>query len=111
MTRFPDAEYLIVSSRLIPDRDGGYALATLARARQMAAAGVHDGRGPLLLTLDPGTPAEHARHQKERFPVAVCLGGDPILTYAATAPLPPEIDELLFAGWVKIFVNGKLSIW
>ncbi len=60
---FPDAEYLILSSRLIPDRDGGYALATLARARQMAAAGVHDGRGPLLLTLDPGTPAEHARHR------------------------------------------------
>ena len=63
MSEFPDAEYLILSSRLIPDRDGGYALATLARARQMAAAGVHDGRGPLLLTLDPGTPAEHARHR------------------------------------------------
>ena len=60
---FPDAEYLILSSRLIPDRDGGYALATLARARQMAAGGVHDGLGPLLLTLDPGTPAEHARHR------------------------------------------------
>ncbi len=60
---FPDAEYLILSSRLIPDRDGGYTLATLARARQMAAAGVHDGRGPLLLTLDPGTPAEHAQHR------------------------------------------------
>ncbi len=60
---FPDAEYLLVSSRLIPDHDGGYALAALARARQMAAAGVHDGLGPLLLTLDPGTPAEHARHR------------------------------------------------
>ena len=63
MSEFPDAEYLILSSRLIPDRDGGYALATLARARQMAAAGVHGGLGPLLLTLDPGTPAEHARHR------------------------------------------------
>ena len=63
MTDFPDAEYLILSSRLIPDRDGGYALATLARARQMAAAGVHGGLGPLLLTLDPGTPAEHAQHR------------------------------------------------
>ncbi|MET0829566.1 MAG: glycosyltransferase [Microbacterium sp.] len=60
---FPDAEYLILSSRLIPDRDGGYALAALARARQMAAAGVHGGLGPLLLTLDPGTPAEHAQHR------------------------------------------------
>ncbi|MBM3457666.1 MAG: UbiD family decarboxylase, partial [Armatimonadetes bacterium] len=31
----------------------------------------------------------------------VCLGGDPVLTYAATAPLPPDIDELLFAGWLR----------
>lgn len=63
MTVFPDAEYVILSSRLIPDRDGGYTLATLARARQMAAAGVHGGRGPLLLTVDPGTPEEHAHHR------------------------------------------------
>ncbi|MDN3495777.1 glycosyltransferase [Planococcus sp. APC 4015] len=63
MSDFPDAEYVILSSRLIPDMDGGYTLATLARARQMAAAGVHGGRGPLLLTVDPGTPAEHARHR------------------------------------------------
>jgi poly(glycerol-phosphate) alpha-glucosyltransferase len=60
---FPDAEYVIVSSRLIPDQDGGFTLATLARARQMAAAGVYDGRGPLLLSLDPGTPQDHARHR------------------------------------------------
>lgn len=60
---FPDAEYVVLSSRLIPDVDGGYTLATLARARQMAAAGVHGGRGPLLLTVDPATPAEHARHR------------------------------------------------
>ncbi len=45
--------------------------------------------------------AEHARVSPGPFPVAVCLGGDPVLTYAATAPLPPEIDELLFAGWVR----------
>lgn len=63
MTEFPDAEYLILSSRLIPDRDGGYTFATLARARQMARAGVHGGLGPLLLTVDPGTPAEHAQHR------------------------------------------------
>lgn len=63
VTEFPDAEYLVLSSRLIPDMDGGYTLATLARARQMAAAGVAGGRGPLLLTVDPGTPADHARHR------------------------------------------------
>ncbi|MFE7843943.1 glycosyltransferase [Microbacterium sp. NPDC057407] len=63
-TTFPDAEYLILSSRLIPDHDGGYAMAILSRARQMAAAGVHEGRGPLILTFDPGTPADHARHRR-----------------------------------------------
>jgi glycosyltransferase involved in cell wall biosynthesis len=63
VTLFPDAEYVILSSRLLPDRDGGYTLATLARARQMAAAGVHDGAGPLLLTVDPGTPEDHAHHR------------------------------------------------
>lgn len=47
------------------------------------------------------TGAEHSRAAREPFPVAVCLGGDPVLTYAATAPLPPEIDEFLYAGWLR----------
>ncbi|MFH1563143.1 MAG: menaquinone biosynthesis decarboxylase [Nitrospirota bacterium] len=37
----------------------------------------------------------------EKMPVAVCLGGDPAITYAATAPLPDDIDELLFAGFLR----------
>ena len=35
----PDAEYLVLSSRLIPGLDGGYTIATLARARLLAGAG------------------------------------------------------------------------
>jgi 4-hydroxy-3-polyprenylbenzoate decarboxylase len=35
------------------------------------------------------------------IPVAIVLGGDPALTYSATAPLPDEIDELLFAGFLR----------
>ena len=31
----------------------------------------------------------------------MALGGDPALTYAAAAPLPPQIDEILFAGWLR----------
>jgi 4-hydroxy-3-polyprenylbenzoate decarboxylase len=48
-----------------------------------------------------------ARHGKryyernERMPVAVCLGGDPAYTFAATAPLPDGLDEVLFAGFVR----------
>ena len=37
------------------------------------------------------------------MPVAVALGGDPVFSYAATAPLPDTIDEYLFAG----FLRGK----
>ncbi|MGS0764134.1 menaquinone biosynthesis decarboxylase [Syntrophomonas curvata] len=33
--------------------------------------------------------------------VAVALGGDPAITYAATAPLPKDIDELIFAGFLR----------
>jgi len=32
--------------------------------------------------------------------VAVVLGGSPLVTYAATAPLPPDVDELMFAGFI-----------
>jgi 4-hydroxy-3-polyprenylbenzoate decarboxylase len=35
------------------------------------------------------------------MPVAVALGGDPVLTYAATAPLPDNIDEYLLAGFLR----------
>jgi 4-hydroxy-3-polyprenylbenzoate decarboxylase len=48
-----------------------------------------------------------ARHGKryyernERMPVAVTLGGDPVLSFAATAPLPDGLDEILFAGFLR----------
>jgi len=48
--------------------------------------------------------ARHYQRQKEmagRLELAVCLGGDPVMTYAATAPLPDQIDELLFAGFLR----------
>ncbi|MFF8187946.1 glycosyltransferase [Microbacterium sp. NPDC016588] len=61
MTGFPDAWYLILSSRLIPDLDGGYTISTLARARQMADAGAP----ALLLTVDPGEGEAHAEHRAE----------------------------------------------
>ncbi|HWH76762.1 MAG TPA: menaquinone biosynthesis decarboxylase [Candidatus Binatus sp.] len=48
--------------------------------------------------------ARHFQHQKEksgRLELAVCLGGDPAMIYAATAPLPPQIDEILFTGFLR----------
>src|SRR6266511_1418910 len=42
-------------------------------------------------------------HQQKagRFELAACLGGDPAMIYAATAPLPDQIDEVLFCGFLR----------
>lgn len=37
----------------------------------------------------------------KRVEVACVLGAEPAVTYAATAPLPPDIDELVFAGFLR----------
>lgn len=48
-----------------------------------------------------------ARHYAEferlgrRMEVAVALGADPAITYAATAPLPDDFDEMIFAGFLR----------
>ena len=86
---------------------------------------------PLVITKDPETGSQnmgmyrmqvfgktttgmHWHHHKdgahyyqkykergERMPVAVALGDDPAVTYAATAPLPEGISELFFAGYLR----------
>ena len=49
--------------------------------------------------------AEHERRASEagggRMEVAIALGGDPATIYAASAPLPPGVDEIVFAGWLR----------
>jgi 4-hydroxy-3-polyprenylbenzoate decarboxylase len=42
-----------------------------------------------------------AERRGERLPVAIAFGCDPAVTYAASAPLPAEIDEYLFAGFLR----------
>lgn len=37
----------------------------------------------------------------QRMEVAVAIGTDPAITYAASAPLPPGIDEMLLAGFIR----------
>ncbi len=37
----------------------------------------------------------------EKIEVAVAIGADPVLTYAATAPLPRDVDEMVFAGFLR----------
>ncbi len=37
----------------------------------------------------------------ERMPAAIAVGGDPAVIYAASAPLPENVDEMLFAGFLR----------
>lgn len=41
------------------------------------------------------------RNNKLKMPVSVILGGDPVYTYSATAPLPDNIDEFILAGFLR----------
>jgi len=48
--------------------------------------------------------AEHQRlaeEQRTPMDVAIALGGDPASIFSASAPLPPGIDEMVFAGWLR----------
>lgn len=50
------------------------------------------------------TGASHYRAYKalgKPMPVAIALGGDPLLAYCATAPLPEGVDEWLMAGFLR----------
>jgi len=50
------------------------------------------------------TGAEHLRQMAERgetMPVCIAVGADPASMYSASAPLPPMIDEFIFAGFLR----------
>lgn len=56
------------------------------------------------------TGANHFEAWKKagkRMPVSVVLGGDPVYTYAATAPLPENVNEYILAGFLR---NKKVKL-
>ena len=62
-----------------------------------------------LRVFDPQTTDVHwhmhhdgaANFREGRLEVAVALGTDPSVAYAATAPLPTGVDEFAFAGFLR----------
>jgi 4-hydroxy-3-polyprenylbenzoate decarboxylase len=63
--------------------------------------------GPQRLAMHWHMHHDGARHWRswkkfgQKMPVAIALGGESIMPYAATAPLPPGISELLLAGFLN----------
>jgi 4-hydroxy-3-polyprenylbenzoate decarboxylase len=63
--------------------------------------------------------ARHYRLYQEmgkRMEVAVALGGDPATIYSATAPVPPGIDEIFLAGFlrgegVEVVKSAGVDLW
>ena len=48
--------------------------------------------------------AEHWRQMAEkgeRMPVVIAIGADPASVYSGSAPLPPTVDEFIFAGFLR----------
>ncbi len=45
--------------------------------------------------------ARHYRASSDRLDVAVALGGDPASIWTGSAPLPPEVDEMTLAGFIR----------
>ena len=42
-----------------------------------------------------------AEGKETRMPIAVVMGCDPVTLYSSILPLPPAIDEMLFAGFMR----------
>ncbi|MFD5224690.1 glycosyltransferase [Microbacterium sp. NPDC058342] len=81
---FPDVAFLVLSSRLVPGLDGGYTIATAARARQMAARGAD----VQVVTVDPGTAAAHAAHRAEFERLGMLPAGIPLRNLHDEASAP-----------------------
>ncbi len=50
---------------------------------------------------DGASHFEKYKHAEKKMPVVVTLGGPPIYTYVASAPLPEIFNEYVFAGFLR----------
>lgn len=67
---------------------------------------VYDGKTTGMHWQTQKQGAEHYRRllkegKVEKMPVAVALGADPATMYSAILPLPPDLDEMMIAGFLR----------
>ncbi len=67
---------------------------------------VHDARSTGMHWQTQKQGAEHYRRllqegKEARMSVAVALGADPATMYSAILPLPPDLDEMMIAGFLR----------
>jgi 4-hydroxy-3-polyprenylbenzoate decarboxylase len=67
---------------------------------------VYDGQTTGMHWQTQKQGAEHYRRllkegKSETMPVAVALGADPVTMYSAILPLPPDLDEMMIAGFLR----------
>ena len=62
---------------------------------------IYDGRTTGMHWQTHKQGAEHYRRASKRMEVAVAIGADPATMYSAILPLPPDLDEMMIAGFLR----------
>ena len=96
-----------------PEDGGPYLTLTMVISRD-PKRGIRNVGMYRVQVLGPRTLAMHWQRHKvgaahwremaergERMPVCIAIGADPASVYTASAPLPPTVDEFLFAGFIR----------
>ncbi len=110
--RVPDLDILPVL-KCWPHDGGRFVTLPMVHTRHPLTGSTNVGMYRMQI-LDKNTTAMHWQRHKtganhfeawkttgKKMPVSVALGGDPVYTYAATAPLPENINEYILAGFLR----------
>ena len=85
------------SSRAIPIPASATAACTACRCSTSAPPACTGRR----TSRAPSTTAACGHHGRTRMDVAVAIGADPATMYSAILPLPPDLDEMMIAGFLR----------
>lgn len=98
------AGQLLVEEQIDGDNSSDEAAPTIVRHVSRVPVQIVD-RNTVDVYWTPRDPewqlVERAVKSGQQLPIAIALGGDPIVTFAAGAPLPPFVDPLVFAGFLQ----------